>query len=191
MVDEPGVQPEASARQISQFLHSLKVLICFTLRPSLTRCLQVRKSIPITSIVAGILFCLATGSRADAQTIVYGTLAASLDDGSLAGTTFSVVYSYDADQVSDTGESYVTLNSFDFTLLGVPFTRDDIFQGGQVIFLDAVPENVTASFQVFLPPGSPVNNITFGFGVPLGIAYIDLDNQFGSGSFRFCSDDCP
>lgn len=151
----------------------------------------MRKSVAAMSTAAGILLCLATGSPADAQTIVYGTLAASLDDGSLAGTTFSVVYSYDADQVSDTGESYVTLNSFDFTLLGVPFTRGDIFQGGQVIFLDGVPENVTASFQVFLPPGSPVNNITFGFGDPLGIAYIDLDGNFGSGSFAFCSDDCP
>jgi hypothetical protein len=151
----------------------------------------MRKSIAITSMAACILFCLVAGSRADAQTIVYGTLAASLDDGSLAGTTFPVVYSYDADQVLDTGESFVTLNSFDFTLLGVPFTRDDIFQGGQVIFLDGVPENVTASFQVFLPPDSPVNNITFGFGDSLGIGYIDLDNQFGSGSFTFCSDCCP
>jgi hypothetical protein len=145
----------------------------------------MRRPIAITWLAAGILFCLGASSRADAQTIVYGTLAASLDDGSLAGTTFSVVYSYDADQVSDTGESFVTLNSFDFTLLGVPFTRDDIFQGGQVIFLDGVPENVTASFQVFLPPDSQVNNITFGFGQQLGIAYIDLDNQFGSGSFTF------
>ena len=151
----------------------------------------MRKPLAITWLAAGILCCFATASRADAQTIVYGTLAASLDDGSLAGTTFSVVYSYDADQVSDTGESFVTLNSFDFTLLGVPFTRDDIFQGGQVIFLDGVPVNVTASFQVVLPPGSPVHNITFGFGQPLGIAYIDLDNQFGNGSFSFCSDDCP
>jgi hypothetical protein len=147
--------------------------------------LQMRKLIAITSIAASVLLCLAAGSRADAQTIVYGTLTASLDDGSLAGTTFSVVYSYDADQVSDTGESFVTLNSFDFTLLGVAFTRGDIFQGGQVIFLDGVPENVTASFQVLLPPDSPVNNITFGFGDPLGIGYIDLDNQFGSGSFAF------
>jgi hypothetical protein len=144
----------------------------------------------VITMAAGILFCLAAGSRADAQTIVYGTLAAALDHGSLAGTTFPVVYSYDADQVSDTGESFVTLNSFDFTLLGVPFTRDDIFQGGQVIFHDGAPESVTASFQVFLPTGSPVSNITFGFGDPLGVAYIDLDNQFGSGAFRFCFDDC-
>ena len=81
--------------------------------------------------------------------------------------------------------SIVTLNSFDFTLLGVPFTRGDIFQGGQVIFQDGVPQNVTASFQVFLPPGSPVTNITFGFGEPLGIAYIDLNGDFGGGSFSF------
>jgi hypothetical protein len=148
-------------------------------------------SIAIARFAACVLCLFAACSRVDAQTIVYGTLAASLDDGSLAGTTFSVVYSYDADQVSDVGESYVTLNSFDFTLLGVPFTRNDIFQGGQVIFLDGVLENVTASFQVILPPDSPVNNITFGFGEPLGIAYIDLNGDFGSGSFAPCSDENP
>ncbi|HEX6463739.1 MAG TPA: hypothetical protein VFZ98_04775 [Vicinamibacterales bacterium] len=142
----------------------------------------------------GVSFVVLLGvaSTASAQTIVYGRLDASLDDGSLAGTTFSVIYSYDADQVSDVGDSYVSLNSFDFTLLGVDFTRGDIFQGGQVIFQDGVAVNVTASFQVFLPDGSPVSNITFGFGNPLGIGYTDLDGNFGSGSFTFCSslDDC-
>jgi hypothetical protein len=73
----------------------------------------------------------------------------------------------------------------DFTLLGVSFTCQDIFQGGQIIFQDGVPQNVTASFQVLLPPGSPVTNITFGFGEPLGIAYIDLNGGLGSGSFTF------
>ena len=48
-------------------------------------------------------------------------------------------------------------------------------------------ENVTASFQVILPPNSPVKNITFGFGGPGVIGYIDLDNQFGSGTFTFVS----
>ena len=38
-------------------------------------------------------------------------------------------------------------------------------------------------FQVRLPPNSPVNNITFGFGGDGVIGYIDLDNQFGGGSF--------
>jgi hypothetical protein len=46
---------------------------------------------------------------------------------------------------------------------------------------------VTASFQVILPPNSPVKNITFGFGGPGVIGYIDLDNQFGSGTFTFVS----
>lgn len=132
---------------------------------------------------ASVLFMLATAPNAHAQNIVYGTLNASLDDGSLAGTTFTVAYSYDADQVAPEGESYVQLNSFDFTLLGVAFTRDDIFQGGQVILRDGLVEDVTASFQVRLPQDSPVNNITFGFGGPGVIGYVDLDNQSGSGSF--------
>jgi hypothetical protein len=131
-----------------------------------------------------LLFFVNVGG-AFAQNIVYGTLNASLDSGSLAGTQFPVQYSYDAHQVPPVGQAFVTLNSFDFTLLGVPFTRNDIFQGGQVIFQDGVPQNVTASFQVFLPPGSPVTNITFGFGESLGIAYIDLNGAFGGGSFSF------
>jgi hypothetical protein len=132
---------------------------------------------------ATIALLLATASTAQATNIVFGTLDASLDDGSLAGTAFTVVYSYDADQVAPVGESYVPLSSFDFSLLGVPFTRSDIFQGGQVILQDGVVVNVTASFQVRMPPNSPVSNITFGFGGPGVIGYIDLDQQFGSGSF--------
>jgi hypothetical protein len=140
---------------------------------------------------AAVLLFFAAGSSAEAENIVFSSLDASLDTGSLAPATFTVVFSYDADQVNDVGESYVQLNSFDFTLLGVPFSRSDIFQGGQVIFSDGAPYNVTASFQVFLPPDSPVSNITFGFGDAEGIAYIDLDGQYGSGSFAFaqsCAD---
>lgn len=137
----------------------------------------------MTGTIAAVLLLLAPGQSALAQTIVVRSLEASLDSGSLAGTTFTVVFSYDADEVAEQGDSYVSLTSFDFTLLGVRFTRSDIFQGGQVIFRDGGLQNVTASFQVFLPPGSPVKNITFGFGVPGGIAYIDLDDQFGDGSF--------
>ena len=129
-----------------------------------------------------VLLMLAA-SRVGAQNIVSCTFDASLDDGSLSGTTFPVTFSYDADQVLPTGESYISLTSFDFTLFGVPFTRSDIFQGGQVIFRDGAMDNVTASFQVRLPDGSPVNNITFGFGGPGVLAYIDLDGQFGLGSF--------
>jgi hypothetical protein len=117
--------------------------------------------------------------------IAHGILDASLDEGSLAGTAFQVAFSYDADQVANVGDSYVELLSFDFTLLGTTFSRNWIFQGGQAIFHDGVIQNVTASFQVFMPPGSPVKNITFGFGGDGVIGYIDLDDQFGTGSFTF------
>jgi hypothetical protein len=119
--------------------------------------------------------------------VIPAALNASLESGSLTGTAFPVTFSYDSNQVNPVGESFVTLVSFDFVLLGVPFTRDDIFQGGQAIFENGVIENVTASFQVILPPNSPVNNITFGFGGPGVIGYIDLNNQFGSGTFAFTS----
>jgi hypothetical protein len=119
------------------------------------------------------------------QNVAHGILDASLDDGSLAGTTFQVAFSYDADQVANVGDSYVELLSFDFTLLGATFSRDWIFQGGQAIFHDGVIQDVTASFQVFLPPNAPVKNITFGFGGDGVIGYEDLANQFGSGSFTF------
>jgi hypothetical protein len=135
--------------------------------------------------IAALIIVIAAVSRADAQNVAYGILDASLDDGSLAGTTFQVAFSYDADQVADVGESYVELLSFDFTLLGTTFSRDWIFQGGQAIFQDGVIQNVTASFQVFMPPDSPVSNITFGFGGDGVIGYIDLDGQFGTGSFTF------
>src|SRR5215471_8737146 len=107
----------------------------------------MRMRAKITWPIAGVLLCWAIGVNAYAAHIVFGRLDASLDTGSLAGTTFTVCFSYDADQVAPVGESYVQLNSFDFTLLGIPFTRNDIFQGGQVLFRDGVLENVTASFQ--------------------------------------------
>ena len=138
--------------------------------------------------VVGVLLVLATSSTAPAQNIVFGSFNASFDTGSLAGTIFPVSYSYDADQVNELGDSFVQLNSFDFTLLGVSFMKSDIFQGGQAIFRDGALENVTASFQVLLAPNSPVKNITFGFGGPGVIGYVDVDNQFGSGSFRMLSE---
>jgi uncharacterized protein (TIGR03437 family) len=120
-----------------------------------------------------------------ARQIVTRTLIASLDTGSLAGTKFPVSFSYDADQVNAQGESYIALESFDFILLGVAFSRNDIFQGGQAIFRAGVLEDVTASFQVRLPPNSFVNNITFGFGGYGVIGYVDRLNAYGNGSFAF------
>ena len=85
-----------------------------------------------TIILAAVI--LAVSSNAMATRIVPGGLNASLDTGSLAGTHFPALFSYDADRVSPIGDNSIGLNSFNFTLLNVPFTRNDIFQGGQAIF---------------------------------------------------------
>jgi hypothetical protein len=89
------------------------------------------------------------------------------------------------------GDSFVSLSSMDFTLGNATFHRSDIFQGGQVIFHNAILQNLTASFQVILPPQSPVNNITYGFGGPGVIFYLDLANQEGAGSFTFAPAPVP
>ena len=138
----------------------------------------------VPSVIAIALLSCVPSSGASANTIVYWTFTASLDTGSMAGTTFRVCYSYDADQV---GESYVPLNSFDFTLGGAHFTRTDIIQGGQVIFTDGVARDVTASFQAIMPPNAPVKNITFGFGCDGVNGYIAPTDQYGDGSFGIAS----
>jgi len=126
-------------------------------------------------------------ARAEAQTIEVHTFTASLDQGSLAGAQFSVTFSYDAAQVGFVGQSFVPLVSFDFSFGGVLFTRNDISQGGQVIFNNGVIRNVTASFQSAMPPESPVSNVTFGFGGPGVIGYIDRSGQYGHGTFTLDS----
>jgi hypothetical protein len=140
----------------------------------------------ISSVIA-VLLLFVPSLRASADNVSVWTFVASLGTGSMAGTTFPVCYSYDADQVPPVGEGYVQLNSFDFTLGAARFTRSDIFQGGQVIFRDGASQNVTASFQVFMPPNSPVANITFGFGGDGVIGYIDLSGQYGDGLFALAS----
>jgi hypothetical protein len=138
-------------------------------------------------LLLGALMCCVMSRPAKAASIITDGLNASLDTGSLAGTRFAVSFSYDGAQVQPVGVSYITLITFDFTLLGVHFTRNDIFQGGQVIFRNGVLDNVMASFQAVLPPQSPVVNITFGFGGPGFIGYLDLNRQSGNGSFTFAS----
>jgi len=129
--------------------------------------------------VEGLFAPIVLPARAD---IVTGTLNASLDSGSLTGNMFPVAFSYDSNDVNPVGQSFVTLESF--VLLGAPFTRHDIFQGGQAIFEDGIIENVTASFQVILPPNSPVKNITFGFGGP-GLSVILIwTTSLGAGRLR-------
>ena len=134
----------------------------------------------ITVLVATIT----VGSSVSAQTSP-AFLDAVLTGGSLAGTRFGVSYSYDVSQVLPTGDSFIALTSFNFSLLGVSFTRNDISQGGQVIFRNGVLNNVTASFQGVMPAASPVTNITFGFGGPGVIAYIDRANNYATGTFAF------
>ena len=131
------------------------------------------------------LWIILFGRDAKASTIVFDSLNASLNTGSLAGTTFSVSFSFDASQINPAGPSFILLNSFDFTLLGTSFDRSYIFQGGQALLQDGVLNNVTASYQVLLPPGAPVQNITFGFGGPGAIGYLDLNGSFGDGRFTF------
>ena len=121
-----------------------------------------------------------------ATPIVSSQVVSTLTSGSLAGTSIPVSFSYDAGQVLPSGDSFITLSSINFTLLGVAFTRNNIDQGGQVMFHNGVIENLTASFQgTPLPANSPVENITYGFGGPGVIGYIDLNGQFGTGAFTF------
>src|SRR6185312_13652119 len=131
------------------------------------------------------LWIILFGRDAKAGTIVFDSLNASLNTGSLAGTTFSVSFSFDASQINPAGPSFILLSSFDFTLLGTSFDRSSIFQGGQAWLQDGVLNNVTASYQVVLPPSAPVQNITFGFGGPGSIGYLDLSGNFGAGAFTF------
>lgn len=132
--------------------------------PRLSGCINMKRFAPV-------LFVLTCTAAARGEPVT-SSLTASLDTGSLVGTRFSVSFSYDSSQVQPVGDSYVQLDSFEFTLLAVPFTRHDIFQGGQVIFHDAASNNRTASFQVILPPSSPVSNITFGLSGLGVIGYI-------------------
>jgi hypothetical protein len=137
-------------------------------------------------MVLRLFACAAVSAAfAVAAPIVNGMLNASLDTGSLAGNTFAVSFSYDAGQVQPTGQTFVALSSIDFELLGTPFDKSGITQGGQAVFQDGAIFNLTASFQSPMPPGSPVSNITFGFGGPGIIGYIDDNGMFGSGAFTF------
>jgi hypothetical protein len=123
---------------------------------------------------------------------ISGQFVSTLTTGSLAGLRFPVTFSYDGGQVNPSGDSFITLNSIDFTLLGVAFAKENILQGGQAILHNGVLQDVTASFQgPPLPPNSPVENITFGFGGNGVIGYADLNGQFGNGSFTFVPEHSP
>src|SRR5579864_4167116 len=69
-----------------------------------------------TLIYASLALIAGTGTRALAEHISSRAFIVSLNSGSLAGTTFPVFFSYDADQVSAQGDSFIALTSIDFTL---------------------------------------------------------------------------
>ena len=104
--------------------------------------------------------------------------------GSLAGTAFVFSFSYNNSLLVGSGQEFISLTSFDFNLLGSPFTIADITQGGQAIFQDGVLHNVTAAFFTVPPRTAPVASIAFGFGGPGVIGYRDLNFELGGGSYQ-------
>lgn len=142
---------------------------------------------PVRILIAALLGfpVLVLAGAANAETI-NGAFDASLTSGSLAGTNFSGTFSYDNSGLIGSGEEFLTLLSFNFTLDGAQFTKSDIGQGGQAVFQNGVLQYVTAAFFPPPPANAPVSDIAFGFGNPTSaIGYRDLTQQFGSGSYSF------
>lgn len=139
----------------------------------------------MAAYVAALMLSMATNVEA---TPITSLLDASLTTGSLQGTNFTVSLSYDSSSLTGQGQEFLSLLSFDFTLLGTQFARSDIKQGGQVIFQDGTLENVTAAFFPPPPAGAPVPDIAFGFGGPGVIGYLDSNGEFGGGSYSFVSE---
>jgi hypothetical protein len=144
-----------------------------------------------TKIVATLLgFCLFAGSAAAA--IVNFQFDAILQSGALAGTNFSGAGSYNTQGSTGMGQEFLTLTSLNFTLLGVPFTRADIDQGGQAILQDGSLAYFTAAFFPPPPPNSPVNDIAFGFGGPGIIGYSTPPGfNFGAGVYTLSPSTIP
>jgi hypothetical protein len=120
--------------------------------------------------------------------IINLSFIATLTSGSLAPTTFPVHASYDDSGVTGGNGDFLPLTSFDFSLGGASFSRNNIAQGGQAIILFGQLDQVTAAFfGPLLPANSPVTDIAFGFGGPAVIGYLDLERNFGSGTFILTS----
>jgi hypothetical protein len=111
---------------------------------------SMRSALRSAAVLVPVLLSVAVPGRA--QHIVSSTLLASLRSGSLAGTSFTVSFSYDASQASPQGQVFLQLITFSFTLRGIPFTRNEIFQGGKVILRDGVRE--ISLFRFLLRPCS-------------------------------------
>jgi hypothetical protein len=106
------------------------------------------------------------------------TWDAALTTGPLAGTSFPGTCSYDTSGTTGIGTEYVDLDTIAFTL-GVPWSKANLVQGGQMITQDGLPAHFTAAFTP--PAGSPVNDLAFGFGGPGVIGY-ERGGVFGEGT---------
>ncbi len=140
------------------------------------------------AIIFGLLtWLLLSPPPAARATTITSSLDASLTSGSLSGTNFTVSFSYDNASLTGSGQEYLSLLSFDFTLLGTQFDRAEISQGGQAIFQNGILQYVTAAYFPPPPANAAVSDIAFGFGGPGVIGYIDLSRQFGSGSYALAA----
>jgi hypothetical protein len=127
--------------------------------------------------VAGMMLLLHSAAAATITTLEN----AQLTTGSLAGTRFVFSFSYDNSVIAGTGQEFIPLTAFDFTLGGATYTFADHTQGGQAIFQNGALENITAFFPA--KASSPVFSIAFGFGGPGIIGYRDLNFDLGQGSY--------
>jgi PEP-CTERM motif len=134
------------------------------------------------TLALALLSALCLATPASAAIIPLG-FSASIDSGTLAGTKFQGTIAYDNAGLTGVGAEYAPLTAIDFVLDGVQFNHSDITQGGQVITLDGAADYFTASFFP-APQGSPVTDITFGFGGPGVIGtFNSSDDAFGTGTY--------
>ncbi|WP_224095569.1 PEP-CTERM sorting domain-containing protein [Nostoc sp. MS1] len=119
--------------------------------------------------------CEKSGIRPTQAAIVTYGFDTLLTSGSLQGTKFPGTFSYDNSQQTGIGQEYISLTSLNFTVLGTPFTKADLSQGGQVILNNGTVDYFTAAF--FSP-----FNIAFGFGGPGIVGYVAPGGTGGFGS---------
>jgi hypothetical protein len=122
----------------------------------------------LSNRVAGLLFLLlAAALLAPASTVDFA-FDATLQTGSLAGTSFAGTGSYDNAALTGAGTEYAFLTALDFTVDGALFSKTDIDQGGQAVLQDGTLDYFTAAF---FPSSGPFNDLAFGFGGPGVIGY--------------------
>lgn len=139
----------------------------------------------------GALLAVALLLQPANATIIHKSFTALLDSGPYAGTVFDGTFSYDNTGVTGVGTEYLGLGSFNFTLLGTPFSKADIDQGGQVILENGVLSYFTAAIFPPTPWPAPVSDIAFGFGGPGVIGYIGPAGDFGLGSYTIGAAQIP